>query len=90
ERTMPVDKLLNDIDAGRCSELFASGTAAIICPLSELGEADGTRWQLPQVDNLAAKLKRALLDIQEGYAPDRFSWMVAASDIEQLYERLKA
>ena len=90
ERTMPVDKLLNDIDAGRCSELFASGTAAIICPLSELGEADGTRWQLPQVDNLAAKLKRALLDIQEGYAPERCSWMGAASDIEQLYERLKA
>ncbi len=90
ERTIPVDELLDDIDAGRCSELFATGTAAIICPLSELGEADGTRWQLPQVDNLAAKLKRALLDIQEGYAPDSFSWMVAASDIEQLYERLKA
>ncbi len=90
ERTIPVDELLDDIDAGRCSELFATGTAAIICPLSELGEADGTRWQLPQVDSLAAKLKRALLDIQEGYAPDRFNWMVAASDIEQLYERLKA
>ena len=90
ERTMPVDELLNDIDAGRCSELFASGTAAIICPLSELGEADGTRWQLPQVDNLAAKLKRALLDIQEGYAADMFNWMVTASDTEQLYKRLKA
>jgi len=90
ERTIPVDELLDDIDAGRCSELFATGTAAIICPLSELGEADGTRWQLPQVDSLAAKLKRALLDILEGYAPDRFNWMVAASDIEQLYERLKA
>jgi len=90
ERTMPVDELLNDIDTGRCSELFASGTAAIICPLSELGEADGTRRQLPQVDNLAAKLKRALLDIQEGYALDMFGWMVTASDTEQLYKRLKA
>jgi branched-chain amino acid aminotransferase len=31
-RVMPVNELLRDIEAGRCSELFACGTGAIVAP----------------------------------------------------------
>lgn len=88
ERNMPVKDLLDDIKQGSCSELFACGTAAIISPISEIGEQDSSKIRLPHVDRLAQKLKTALLDIQEGRIDDPFGWMVCASDTNRLLERL--
>ena len=62
---MPVDELLEDIESGRCSEAFACGTGAIVCPISTIGETDGKEYSLPEVNQMAATLRSALLDIQE-------------------------
>ncbi len=74
ERPMDVNELLDDIDSGRCSELFACGTAAIVNPIALL--ADGERQaELRQTNAVAARLKGALLDIQEGRVADARGWM---------------
>jgi branched-chain amino acid aminotransferase len=80
EQVMPIDDLLVDVGSGRCSELFACGTAAIISPISELGEADGPDYRPAVVDGMAAMLRDALLAIQEGRAPDPFGWIEAIPD----------
>ena len=79
-RTMPVDQLLGDIEAGRCTELFACGTGAIVAPIRAIGEADGREWPLPDVGKMSARLRDALLDIQEGKADDPFGWVIEAAD----------
>ncbi|WP_262694193.1 branched-chain amino acid aminotransferase [Kordiimonas aquimaris] len=87
ERTMPIDELLTDIRTGACTELFACGTAAIISPISEIGDTE-TRQALPDVDNVARQLKTILLDIQEGRGEDTFDWMADTRDTDTLIKRL--
>jgi len=79
-RPMPVDELLSDIESGRCSELFACGTGAIVAPIRIIGEADGRTWSLRDVGVVSARLRDALLDIQEGRSADPFGWTVDATD----------
>ena len=88
-RTMPVDKLIRDIEEGRCSELFACGTGAIVAPIATIGEADGREWSLPDVGQVSSKLKDALLDIQEGKIDDPFGWVIQATETEALTTFIK-
>ncbi len=83
-RTMPVNDLLGDIEAGRCSELFACGTGAIVAPIAVIGESDGREWSLPEVGRLSARLRDELLDIQEGKSDDPFGWVIDAADSKGL------
>lgn len=85
-RTMPIDDLLRDIEAGRCSELFACGTGAIVAPIATIGEPDGREWSVPDVGRMSARLRDALLDIQEGKAADPFNWVIDAGDRKALAE----
>ena len=80
ERVMPVDDLFRDIRVGRCKELFACGTGAIVAPIGTIGEADQTKLDLPVVGQTSSLLRDALLDIQERRKPDPFGWVVDAGD----------
>jgi len=90
ERSIPIDELLADIANGRCSEFFACGTAAIVCPIEAVGEKDGSVVALASGGRLAAELRAAILDIQEGRAADPFGWTVEAGDVEQLAARMSS
>jgi branched-chain amino acid aminotransferase len=85
-RTMPVNELLRDIEAGRCSELFACGTGAIVAPITAIGESDGREWSLPDVGQMSCRLGDTLLDIQEGKVDDPFGWIIDAADCDVLAE----
>ena len=85
-RMMPVDELLHDIDSGRCSELFACGTGAIVAPVQAIGETDGREWTLPDVGKMSSRLRDVLLDIQEGRGEDPFGWTVPATDAAAVVE----
>jgi len=74
ERRMAVDELLAQVVDKHCSELFACGTAAIVMPIAMLAEADGRTYRPVQTDEVAGKLRTALLAIQERRAPDPFGW----------------
>ncbi|QIL91570.1 branched-chain amino acid aminotransferase [Microbulbifer harenosus] len=75
ERAIDIDDLLQLVASGTCTEAFACGTAAIVSPISELGDGE-QRYRLAQAPGpVAMQLRTALLDIQEGRAEDRFGWM---------------
>lgn len=75
ERRMQVDELIGQIGSGRCSELFACGTAAIVAPVSRLVDADGSLHAPRQVGEVSAGLRESLLSLQERRAPDTFGWV---------------
>jgi branched-chain amino acid aminotransferase len=74
ERRIALDELLEAIVSGRCGEMFACGTAAIVSPIAVLAEGDGREYKLRQTDVVAKHLREALLAIQERRAPDPFGW----------------
>ena len=74
ERKMPIADLLAQLASGECRELFACGTAAIVCPISAVGDADGREYQPAAVDERARTLREQLLAIQERRAPDPYGW----------------
>ena len=74
ESSIDINLLMNQIESGLCSELFACGTAAIVNPISTV--ADGERIvELQHTNQFAAQLKTSLLDVQENRAPDPHGWM---------------
>lgn len=80
ERLMVLDELLLQLRSGECTEVFACGTAAIVSPIGILADtsiapgATGEDYVPQQVDVVAARLREALLAIQERRAPDPFGW----------------
>lgn len=81
EREIDIDDLLKLVESGTCNEAFACGTAAIISPISELGDGD-RRYPVRQAPGpVAERLRGALLDIQEGRATDRFGWMQSVEQV---------
>jgi branched-chain amino acid aminotransferase len=74
ERRIALDELLEGIESGRCSEMFACGTAAVVSPIAVLAESDGREYPLRQTDVVAKHLRESLLAIQERRAADPFGW----------------
>lgn len=75
EQRMDIDELLAQIESGRCSEIFACGTAAIVMPISSLADADRRVFKPQQCNVVASRLREELLAIQERRAPDPFDWI---------------
>lgn len=73
ERAMAIDALLADISSGRCTEVIATGTAAIVTSIADLGDADG-RIYSPSETRVSDRLRARLLGIQTRQAPDPFGW----------------
>lgn len=76
EKNIDIDELILDIKAGKCTEAFACGTAAIITPINYLGEADGERipFHFPE-GKISMELREKLLAIQEGRVSDTYKWI---------------
>jgi branched-chain amino acid aminotransferase len=74
ERPMAIDELLQQLASSECSELFACGTAAIVCPISVLADSNAREHVPKELDVAASRLREALLAIQERRASDPFGW----------------
>ena len=81
ERQMDLNELLAQISSGRCSEVFACGTAAILSPIGLMSDKDQREYVPARIDVVAATLREALLAIQERRAPDPFGWTRAVSPL---------
>ena len=73
ERPMPIDELLVDIMSGKCTEVIATGTAAIVTSISALGDADGQVYPTGET-RVSDRLRAELLAIQTRQAADSFGW----------------
>lgn len=76
ERRLPIDELIVSSQTGALSEVFGTGTAAVISPVGELAW-DGGKISISggKVGPMAQKLFDALTDIQYGRAKDAHGWM---------------
>lgn len=75
EKMVDVYEMMDDLKAGKITEVFGCGTAAVIAPVGKLGYKDEeiivNEFECGPV---AMKLYRELTDIQYGRKPDRFNW----------------
>jgi branched-chain amino acid aminotransferase len=77
ERRFTIDEWRDGVSAGRITEVFACGTAAVVTPVGRLAWSDG------EVDSsvdgeagpVTQRIRQALVDIQYGRAEDTFGWM---------------
>mgnify|MGYP000966416626 CR=1 FL=1 len=77
ERRITIEDIFNAYDEGRLSEVFASGTAAVISPVGELGWTDKKIViNDGKIGPLSQKLYDTLSGIQLGKIEDKFGWTV--------------
>ena len=75
EERIDVNQALADIRAGRITEVFGIGTAAVIAPVGTLGSEDeAVTVGGNEPGPVARRLYQALTDIQYGRAPDPYGW----------------
>ena len=76
ERQIDVNELMADIRAGKVTEAFGSGTAAVITPVGKLCYKDEC-FQLTggKVGEITQKLYDTLTGIQTGKLADQFGWV---------------
>ncbi len=76
ETAVNIGDVIAALKTKRCSEIFATGTAAVVTPIASLGEEDGTRYMAPEAFGpIAQKLRSALVGIQRRRAPDSKGWL---------------
>ncbi len=74
ERPVKVAELIDAQRTGALKEMFGSGTAAVISPISGFGYK-GEKYELPKLESsYASRLKKQLTDIQYNAAEDRYGW----------------
>lgn len=75
-RPISIEEWRSAAEAGRLTEVFASGTAAVITPIAELvGDNVAIHTPVSGMGPVAAALHAELTGIQYGTRPDRFGWM---------------
>ena len=75
EERIDVNEALADIRAGRITEDFGIGTAAVIAPVGKLGsEEEAVIVNDNQPGPVARRLYEALTDLQYGRTPDPYGW----------------
>ncbi|MEX3960453.1 branched-chain amino acid aminotransferase [Trinickia sp. EG282A] len=76
EEPYAIDEWQADAQRGKLVEAFACGTAAVVTPI---GKVKGRTHEFTIGDGnlglVTARLKSALLDIQNGRAPDHYGWL---------------
>jgi branched-chain amino acid aminotransferase len=76
ERRITVQEWRDDVAAGKMTEVFACGTAAVITPVGRV-KASGFDMTINDEQNgpVTMRMREALLAIQHGQAPDPRGWM---------------
>jgi branched-chain amino acid aminotransferase len=77
EREISIEEVVETAQAGRLTEAFGTGTAAIAAPIERLRVGD-TEVVLSSPDNwdILLTIRKKLNDIRSGAAPDTYHWMV--------------
>ncbi|MFN8125887.1 MAG: branched-chain amino acid aminotransferase [Candidatus Nanopelagicales bacterium] len=77
EGRISVEDWRKGCESGEITEVFACGTAAVITPVGHV-KAHSGEWTVADGGSgpVTQQLRRALLDIQTGVAPDPHNWMM--------------
>jgi branched-chain amino acid aminotransferase len=76
ERRLSGQEVLEGVADGRITEVFGSGTAAVVAPIGGVKHSGGA-LQVGEGEpgEITMKLRQLLTGIQRGTAPDTYSWM---------------
>ncbi len=78
-RKVRVSELVEASENGSLKEIFGTGTAAVISPVSTFSYKDKV-YELPKIKNgFASRFKKDLLDIQYNLTEDPFGWTYEVS-----------
>lgn len=73
-RKVSVSEVIEAAKTGELKEVFGTGTAAVVVPITGVGYKDD-HYDLPKLDSAySTMLKGKLLDIQYNEAEDTFGW----------------
>jgi branched-chain amino acid aminotransferase len=77
ERQIAIDELLSAHAAGKLTEAFGIGTAAIVAPIACIRYRERELQFPPAADSsVATRLRSRLVAIQTGREPDRHNWLL--------------
>ena len=77
ERPITIDEVFEAAHAGRLSEAWGTGTAAVISPVGELSyKGESIAINGGRTGELTQRLYDEITGIQYGTLPDRFGWMM--------------
>lgn len=76
ERKISIDEVIAAYREGRVSEVFGTGTAAVIAPIRELNYKGFSMPFDTDSYRLSAAVKTWLNDIREGKIADKYGWML--------------
>jgi branched-chain amino acid aminotransferase len=74
EKKISINELMDQIDNGNCTELFASGTASVLTPIECLKLEDRESFVKHPNGLISLKLKDSLQKLQTGRSEDPFEW----------------
>ena len=77
ERQISIDEVLSAHAAGKLTEAFGAGTAAIVAPIACIRYRE-SELQFPAAtdSSVAARLRARLVAVQTGRAPDKHNWLL--------------
>jgi len=77
ERQITIDEIVSAHSAGKLTEAFGAGTAAIVAPIACIRYRDRD-LQFPALteSSVAARLRARLVAIQTGREPDTHNWLL--------------
>ena len=77
ERLVSIDEIIDGAKSGALTEVFGTGTAAVISPVDRLGDGDAsyTIGKRGEAGKIASMLFDKLTGIQTGRYADRFGWV---------------
>ena len=78
ERRISIDEVVNAYKAGTISEVFGTGTAAVIAPIRELNYKGTVMEFNTEKYKVSAGVKNWLADLREGRINDKYDWMLKA------------
>lgn len=77
ETILSIDELISMMKAGRATEAFACGTAAIITPIGSLHEESGEVYHFEKAHgDIGNTIRAKLLEIQEGQVMGPDGWVI--------------
>jgi len=76
ERRISIEEVVEAYRAGAITEVFGTGTAAVIAPIKELNYKGFKMHFDTGMFSISIAVKKWLADIREGRAKDKYGWMV--------------
>ena len=75
ERMISIDEVLDAYKTGKITEVFGTGTAAVIAPIKELNYKGFIMNFNTDDYKISDSVKKWLTDIREGRIQDKYGWM---------------